>query len=331
MRDDGDDRDPGQQSPGQQVPERQHPEKQKPGQGWPERLDPGSLLSMQEVTSALLTPAPTIRSWERRYGVPVGRSAGGHRRYTVADLNALRGMRDDIDRGYSAAEAATRLKAAIHAPPSPLVNVIIEAACAFDPDRIVAVLDAAQQSLGLGSTVDEVLLPAMRDLGRWWQTGRCDIAHERLATQTVRSWLARVPAGLPSLAEYGPIVLSCGPRDHHTIGLEAFDALLRDRGWSCLVLGARVPSASFALATDEAEAVAAVVVSHLSTARRSTLESMSLVQVRKTQLFYAGNAFLTRRSRQGVPGTYLGTGLTLAAEQISAAILHGSQGQDLIA
>lgn len=297
-----------------------------------DRLDPDVLLSMQEVSRALMVPAPTIRSWERRYGVTVGEhSVGGHRRYTVAELNSLRGMRDDIGRGYSALEAATRLKAALAAPPDPLVNVLVEAAHSLDATAIEGVLDAARAGLGLGGAVDAVMLPAMRDLGRWWQTGRCDVAHERLATQTVRTWLARVPAGPPSLAVHRPIVLSCGPRDHHTIGLEAFDALLRERGWSCLMLGSRVPSASFALAIHESDAVAAVMVSHLSTARRSTVESLRLADPRRTHLFYAGNAFLTRNSRQGVPGTYLGTSLTVATKLISKAILRGARSADLSA
>ena len=45
----------------------------------------GAELSIQQASETLSVPAPTIRSWERRYGVPVAdRSSGGHRRYRAA-------------------------------------------------------------------------------------------------------------------------------------------------------------------------------------------------------------------------------------------------------
>ncbi|WP_433505472.1 MerR family transcriptional regulator [Pseudonocardia halophobica] len=49
----------------------------------------------------------TLRSWQRRYGLGASsRSAGGHRRYTGADLARLRHARDLIAAGLSTAEAA---------------------------------------------------------------------------------------------------------------------------------------------------------------------------------------------------------------------------------
>ncbi len=55
----------------------------------------GDGLSIQAVSRLLQVPAPTIRSWERRYGIPTtSRSAGGHRRFFPAEVTALRAMRD---------------------------------------------------------------------------------------------------------------------------------------------------------------------------------------------------------------------------------------------
>ncbi|MBC7595031.1 MAG: MerR family transcriptional regulator, partial [Kineosporiaceae bacterium] len=63
--------------------------------------------AIKQVSELLGIPAPTLRSWERRYGVPVtSRSSGGHRRYAEDELNQLRLMRDEIARGKRAADAA---------------------------------------------------------------------------------------------------------------------------------------------------------------------------------------------------------------------------------
>ena len=66
-------------------------------------------------------------------------------------------------------------------------------------------------------------------------------------------------------------------------------------------------------------------------ARRSSVESLRGSQRPNTILFYAGNAFLTRQARQGVPGTYLGTNLARAADLVSAFITAQHDGKDLTA
>ena len=191
-------------------------------------LDPDAILTIQHVSQLLMVPSPTLRSWERRYGVPAARrSAGGHRRYSHDDLHDLRRMRDDIARGYPAAEAAARVHRREITVADPLVDRFLEAAHRLDPAGVRNALDEALEEFGLDVAVDAVLLPALRELGRWWQIGRCDVAHEHLATDVARRWLARFTTTESQVDQQRPIVLSCGPRDCHGIGLESMAAMLQ--------------------------------------------------------------------------------------------------------
>lgn len=53
------------------------------------------------VSRLLGVPAPTLRTWNLRYGLgPSRRSAGGHRRYDAADLHRLREMKRQIGRAH---------------------------------------------------------------------------------------------------------------------------------------------------------------------------------------------------------------------------------------
>ena len=165
--------------------------------------------------------------------------------------------------------------------------------------------------------MDEVLLPAMRQVGQWWETGRCDVAQEHLTSEAARGWLSRLAAFAPPPVRDNPVVLACGPRDLHTLGLEAMAVLLAYDGWSCRVLGARTPPDSLATAVRATSAAAVVVVSHLSVGRRPAVEAIRAVAESGAQVFYAGNAFLFARAREGVPGTYLGERLAAAAEVLS--------------
>jgi DNA-binding transcriptional MerR regulator/methylmalonyl-CoA mutase cobalamin-binding subunit len=283
-------------------------------------------LAIQDVSRLLGVPAPTIRAWERRYGVPeTPRSRGGHRRYSAEALHQLRLMRDEVARGRRAADAADAVRAlrTRSGSSAALVDELLGYSERLDPVAVRGVLDRARNELGLVSAVDEVLLPAMRQVGLWWETGRCDVATEHLTTEAVRSWLSKTVAFAPKPTHDTALVLACGPRDLHTLGLEALAVVLSEQGWSCRVLGARTPTENLVTAVRATGASAAVVVSHLSNGRRPAAAAISAVATMGIRVFYAGNAFLSVRARTGVPGTYLGESIAEAAALIGAALDNG--------
>ena len=273
------------------------------------------------MSRALGVPISTLRSWERRYEMPaLIRPLGQHRRYSPADLHGLRLMRDEIARGKHAHVAADSVRhlLALTGPPADIVAAILDASRRSDPKGISTHLDLARSELGLASCLDDVLLPAMQQIGLWWSTGRCDIEQEHLATEAARAWLEKLLAHAPQPGPASPIVLACGPTDLHTIGLEALAVLLRYRGRACRLLGARVDVATLLVAVEASAADAVVVVSHLSSGRHRAVQTIRACSARSVSVFYAGNAFSTPRNRRNVPGTYLGTRLDDARRTIEA-------------
>ena len=286
----------------------------------------GTGLAINEVSRLLAVPAPTLRAWELRYGVPhTPRSAGGHRRYSAEAVNEIRLMRDEIARGRRAGEAAlaVRTMLAQTGPARGHVDAMLAASEQMEPRTVRDLLDRAVDDLGLPAALDEVLMPAMRQVGLWWQTGRCDVAQEHLTSEAARGWLSQRAAYAPAPQRPDPVVLACGPRDLHTLGLEALAVLLAHAGWSCRVLGARTPATTLVTAVQATSASAVVVVSHLSVGRRPAIEAIRAVAGRDMDVFYAGNAFMFARAREGVPGTYLGESLRDAA-----ALVEVSQSRD---
>ncbi len=284
----------------------------------------GVELSIQQASRLLNVPAPTIRSWERRYGVPVvDRSKGGHRRYRSDQLKMLRRIRDEIAAGRTAGAAAARVKEGQSGPYDPRIEAFLGAVHRLDSAAVSHLLDSLTQAVGLARVLDEVLFPAMREVGRWWEEGRCDVAHEHLVTETSRAWLSRATRVQPAAGvDPRPILLTCGPRDYHTLGLESIGALLSQHGRACRMLGARTPAASLSVAVEATDAAAVVMVSHLPSARRAAIESLRGIHLRKVRIFYAGNAFISVQARRSVPGKYLGITLSLAADLILADLTH---------
>ncbi|MCE0763730.1 B12-binding domain-containing protein [Pseudonocardia kujensis] len=270
---------------------------------------PDRQLTIQQVSALLAVPISTLRTWEYRYAVPgIVRTRGGHRRYPARAIDELRIIRDEIARGRRAGDAATTARLLVESaePGRELVNRFLDAAHAMDQGGIRSCLDDAARQLGLGATVDLVLVPAMRRIGHWWEIGTCDVGHEHLATEAARTWLARLVAFAPEPRPGGGVLLACGPRDLHSLGLEAFGMLLASNGRACRVLGARTPVPALTSAVHTLEPAAVVVVSHLASARRPAVDALAAVAALGTPVFYAGNAFLTRPARRRVPGCYLG-------------------------
>lgn len=283
----------------------------------------GVELTIREASRVLAVPVSTLRSWEARYGLPrTSRTEGGHRRYLTAALDELALMRDEIARGKRAAEAAasTRLLLGRAGPARGFVDRVLARAREMDPVAVRECLDDSARELGLGATIDDVLLPAMRQIGRWWETGQCDVGHEHLATEAARTWLGRMVAFAPEPSRTGCILLACGPRDTHSLGLEAFGTLLTHEGWSCRVLGARTPVATLVRTAGTVAARAIVVVSHVSAGRRAAVEAITAAGALGAPVFYAGNAFIARPTRRRLPGTYLGDSQRDAVRIIDAAL-----------
>ena len=286
-------------------------------------------LTIQQASTLLTVPVSTLRSWEQRYDLPrTSRTSGGHRRYTTTAIDEVRLMRDEIARGKRAGEAAVsaRLLLELPGPARRLVNMFLDAAQAMDPGRVRTCLDEASDHLGLDASVDEVLMPAMRRIGWWWETGRCDVGQEHLATEAVRTWLGRIVAFAPQPRRLEPVLLACGPQDAHTLGLDALTALLTRAGRQCRLLGARTPVASLVNATHTVKAAAVVVTSHLSIGRRPAIEAIQAAAQLPVPVFYAGNAFIAAPTRQRLPATYLGDSIRDAARTIEAAIVGSSPG-----
>jgi DNA-binding transcriptional MerR regulator len=277
-----------------------------------------ALYTIGQVADLLGVPAPTIRSWERRHGLPVGvRTAVGHRRYGPADVTALQRMRDELAAGLGAAEAAEIASATLTSPPTVLTEQLCGAAEAFDPALITQVLDDARTVHGLTATVELVLLPALAELGRRWAAGTSDVAHEHIATATTQSWL-RTTAQVGRLRSTGPpVVLACGPDEQHTLGLDALATLLAHTDTHCLNLGAQVPAESLKDAVLDTRAHAVVLSCQLDRNRRAAITALRVVADSPAALFYAGAAFSTAASRRGVPGHYLGDSVSRAADHLS--------------
>lgn len=298
-------------------------ESEWPSYGRPAADDPltGRGFTIGEVSTLLGVPVPTIRSWERRHPLLAGtRDEHGHRCYSYDDVAVLRRLRDQGAAGLTVRQAVA---AATGASTLVLCLLLLAAIDRLDAEEVTAVLDACLAAHGLPATLDGVLLPSMREVDTRWSRGRCDGAQEQLVTGAVLAWLTGLAEAAPPPLHERPIVLACGPRDRHTLGLEAFAVLLRQQRFDCRSLGAQTPPAALRLVVEQTSAQAVVLVCQIRGNRPAAASALQALRGSSAQLFYAGAAFRTAASRQKIPGNYLGGNMSGAIAYVVAQLRPG--------
>lgn len=210
----------------------------------------GALAEMLQIA------APTLRTWDRRYGIgPSYRTAGGHRRYTIIDADRVATMARFIADGMPAKDAAELVK---RMPPHELASLvagqirgrssareyafvgILTGAREFDGARVQASADEVIERFGVADAWDSTIAPALIEVGRQWADGRLSVAAEHLVTARL---LAAMRAEAHRHHVTGPahVVLASVEDEQHKLPLVALGAALAAEGLASTELGARLP------------------------------------------------------------------------------------------
>lgn len=220
-----------------------------------------SRYRIQAVSKMCGVSTATLRAWERRYGVPSpARTASAYRLYSDDDVALIKRMRDHVNSGMAAAEAARAvLEARGAAPPPPAEggdaftdarDRIVDATVRFDPESLE---NEVNKALSLGPAVaifERALGPALERIGDLWHEGKVTVAQEHLASQILGATLLHL-LRLAQPADSGRRVLLAGFADEdHVLGLFGVGLRFCSWGFRAVLLGPRTPPAAVARAVD---------------------------------------------------------------------------------
>jgi methanogenic corrinoid protein MtbC1 len=255
-------------------------------------------------------PAPTLRAWERRYGVLAPRRGdNAYRLYSEQDIAMVAWLREQIQAGMTISQAIALLKSlevtrrrgrrtARGAPPQGNGHPAGSAASSLARSPLPAVPDCfafdelqaallhqltrldeagADRTVAQALTVHSVeqvclhvLAPVLRDIGRQWSEGALGVTVEHFSAALVRAQLESLFRATSS-AESGPLVLvGCAPGEAHEIGPLMLALFLRRAGLRTAYLGQSVEPESL-LATARSVRPAAVLLSASTATAAETL------------------------------------------------------------
>lgn len=247
--------------------------------------------SVGAVAERVGLPAPTLRSWDRRYGIgPTERTEGNHRRYTAADIRRIRLMSrltatgvpaqaasevvralddDTVARRLEADAAGTGGEAGPSAPGT--ADAIVAAAGALDAATLTTLYRQTLRQWELTTAWSDVLVPALREIGRQWSDGSLGVESEHLASELLQSELRAVVHAHRQRLPGPPVVLASADNEQHHLPLLAVDAELARQGIASIFLGSRVPPSAMVGAVHRAQPRALFLWASL---RRPTAEPL---------------------------------------------------------
>ena len=114
---------------------------------------------------------------------------------------------------------------------------IFDAVLTLDEDALREEFSRALDEHGVDALVADVLVPALRHVGVMWSAGELSVMHEHHASNIVRSVVSGF-RGEAAAKGRPRAVLTCPPGELHDLPNHLFSAMLVQRGWAPLVLGA---------------------------------------------------------------------------------------------
>ena len=218
-------------------------------------MNGGGRLRIGELSRRVGVSPELLRAWETRYElVRPERTEGGLRLYSEEDERRVRAMKERIETGLSASEAARLAK--LDDPPAGSVEAseierdLERSFDELDEPGAQAAIDRLLGSFTLEAALRGVILPFLHRIGERWAGAELSVAHEHFAANVVGGRLRGLARGWGR--GVGPrAILACPPGEQHELGLLCFGLLLRQRGWRITYLGAATPPQEVAGALEE--------------------------------------------------------------------------------
>ncbi len=208
-----------------------------------------------KVISRLTNLLPvTLRAWERRYGFPrPTRGNQGYRLYSEHDLQTIHWLKEQVNNGLSISRAAEYLaqlqkigsdpvllspnpgKSA--SSPNDIAQKLFQHLNKMDEKQVKILIERVSIHMSIEQLLDEVIQPALVQIGDAWHRGELSISVEHFSTQLIVQTLHRWINQTPPPHHPGLVIAACAPGEQHQVGILTLVLLLRQNGWDVRFLG----------------------------------------------------------------------------------------------
>ena len=213
-------------------------------------LEPKYRINM--VADMIGVTAANLRAWERRYGIPKPQRAGNsYRLYSEEDVKLLRKMKALCEAGHAPSNASKLAFAEIEqeeqveikAYPGleELKRKLVNATIEFDSVAIDRTLQHAATLESAWIIYQELIEPALCEIGDLWEQDASYLANEHLLSHSVKSAMVQFLKVLRPPKPRKRVLLACVQDELHDIPLYALAIRCAHAGCLPIIIGANTP------------------------------------------------------------------------------------------
>ena len=309
------------------------------------------LYNTKAVVHQTGVPAPTLRAWERRYGIlSPRRGENDYRLYSERDMILVGWLRERVENGMTISQAIalmrtleparrrsrraraaeTPMAAAAMPPRVPdfyaldvLTSALLAHFAQLDEREAVRTMAQALAVYSVEETCLHLLQPVLVEIGRRWAEGTVSVTVEHFASAVIRAQLDGLFRNAPA-SESGPLVLvGCASGELHELGALMLALFLRRAGVRVAYIGQSVEAESLC-ATVAALRPACVALSATMEAHVPALaDAARQINSRPGAPFFCfgGQAFDANPELvQGINGRFLGNNARHAVDEIKRKV-----------
>jgi excisionase family DNA binding protein len=207
-------------------------------------------IPTREVATMLGVTETTVKRWADEGILPCVRTPGGHRKFRLTDI-----VRFAEENGLTVAGTAPppmsaaqmeQLRAGVALKDHQRIAAVFkEEALQADREGLYELLlYLLKNSLSFPAIADEVIRPAMAEIGLLWEQGKLAVNQEHAATHAVLEALARMAPNLHRKPAKSVAIVCSGPEGElHDVGLRCLAYSLEAEGWQVRYIGTNTPVA----------------------------------------------------------------------------------------
>lgn len=294
------------------------------------REDQSALFPIRELVRRTGVNASTLRAWENRHGLLTPtRTPSGHRLYGPRDVQRIRRLQELLAQGLSLGDIAPLLaeeaphpvdagiQDALHIPPGSAwhgyLRETLYALEHFSTERLDNLYNEACALYPIDIVTDNLLIPALEQLGKRWDKRPSGIAEEHFFTAWLRNKLGARLHHAASLPKGGQLIMACLPHENHEIGLLVFALAALQRGYRIIYLGANMPTRQIVHVARQAHALGIVLSGRQAAAPGAALADIAWLAAESAIPVFIGSHFSVqaRELLQAAGATPLGTDMTV--------------------
>lgn len=221
------------------------------------------VFNLKAVVRETGVAAPTLRTWERRYGLPrPQRAPSGRRLYSRRDVETVRWLAQRLSEGMAIGQAVALWRSLEEAGKDPLAehpsrsserlpaeqealerwrDAWVAACLAFDEAAADAAFGQALAVFPPEVVCTGVLREGLAQIGEAWYRGDATVHQEHFASYLAARRVQALLAATPPLPRSETVLVVCPPEENHAFGPLLLTYLLRRAGWRVIYLGADLP------------------------------------------------------------------------------------------